>query len=377
MMVGMPGHPPGPAAHVLTDEQSRRWGEMLGNLASALPPDAVTVIIDGDDAHTARVADRLAATLQAAGRPSARLTEVPPLADGWRVDRTRGTVVIADGPRWREHPPTGQWDVVVWLLTPPNGPPTDRGNDADIVVDLRDPTWPVIRHITARLSHHSRWYISESRAFFATRAATWDTKYGDDLPAYTAAVTEADIRKGGVAVDVGCGTGRALPALRGAVGPSGVVLGIDLTPQMLAAAAPRARDSHAGLLLADARHLPLADASVDAVFAAGLITHLPDVVAGLAELARITRPGGRLVLFHPTGRAALAARHGRTLRPDEPLAEPVLRATCTAVGWHLTSYDDPPHRFLAVATRRQPGSPDSVSGPAALAYPEPGVRGRL
>ena len=201
-------------------------------------------------------------------------------------------------------------------------------------------------------------------AFFATRAATWDTKFGDDLPAYTVAVTEAAIREGGVAVDVGCGTGRALPALRVVVGHRGVVVGIDLTPQMLAAARPRARDNRAGLLLADARHLPLADASVDAVFAAGLITNLPDPVAGLAELARITRPGGRLVLFHPSGRAALAARHGRTLRPDEPLAEPVLRATCTAVGWDLTSYDDPPHRFLAIATRSRYGSPDSVSGRA-------------
>ncbi|MEV6814740.1 methyltransferase domain-containing protein, partial [Micromonospora sp. NPDC051296] len=92
-------------------------------------------------------------------------------------------------------------------------------------------------------------------------------------------------------------------------------------------------------------------ARVDAIFAAGLLPHLPDSDAGLRELARITRPGGRLVLFHPSGRATLAARHGRTLRPDEPLAETPLRASTSRTGWHLDTYDDPPHRFLATATR--------------------------
>ncbi len=87
------------------------------------------------------------------------------------------------------------------------------------------------------------------------------------------------------------------------------------------------------------------------MFAAGLLMHLPDPHAGLAELARITKPGGRLVLFHPSGRAALAARHGRTLHPDDPLAEIPLRHATRATGWQLTRYDDPAHRFLALATR--------------------------
>lgn len=53
-------------------------------------------------------------------------------------------------------------------------------------------------------------YLPETRAFFACRAATWDAKFGDDLPAYRAAVAEAALRRGGVAIDVGCGTGEAI-----------------------------------------------------------------------------------------------------------------------------------------------------------------------
>lgn len=195
-------------------------------------------------------------------------------------------------------------------------------------------------------------YVAETQAFFACRAATWDAKFGDDLPAYRAAVQEAGLRPGGVAVDVGCGTGRALPPLREAVGPDGSVIAVDLTPEMLAAARPKSSAARATVILADARALPLADASADAIFAAGLVNHLPDPEAGLRELARVTRAGGLLVLFHPSGRAALAARHGRVLAADEPLAEPVLHRSTAASGWRLTAYDDAPERFFAVAERR-------------------------
>ena len=195
-------------------------------------------------------------------------------------------------------------------------------------------------------------YITETRAFFSCRAATWDTRFGDDLPGYAAAIAEAGIARGGVVIDVGCGTGRALPPLRDAVGPAGAVVAVDLTPEMLDVARPASQAARAALVLADARRLPFAAASADAVFAAGLVNHLPDAEAGLAELARITRPGGRLVLYHPSGRAALAARHGRTLSPTEPLSAAPLRRSTQATGWRLAAYDDAADRFFAVAVRR-------------------------
>ena len=79
------------------------------------------------------------------------------------------------------------------------------------------------------------------------------------------------------------------------------MIGLDCTADMLHEARAKGRDKTAGLVQADARRLPLPAAAAHAVFAAGLLHHLPDHAAGLAELARVTRPGGRLVLFHPTG----------------------------------------------------------------------------
>ncbi|MCY0949263.1 class I SAM-dependent methyltransferase [Streptomyces sp. H27-S2] len=188
--------------------------------------------------------------------------------------------------------------------------------------------------------------------FFGARAADWDRKFPGDGPAFATAVAEFGLRPGDRVLDAGCGTGRALPALRAAVGPAGTVLGADLTPQMLAAAQRAGRAAEGALLLADVARLPLRDGSLDGVFAAGLIAHLPDPGANLRELARVVRPGGRLALFHPIGRAALAARHGRALTPQDMRAEPNLRPLLAGSGWDMTSYADEGARFLMLAVRR-------------------------
>ncbi|MET8022863.1 class I SAM-dependent methyltransferase [Streptomyces avermitilis] len=187
--------------------------------------------------------------------------------------------------------------------------------------------------------------------FFAARAADWDSRFPDDGPAYAAAVAELGLHEGDRVLDAGCGTGRALPPLRAAVGPSGVAVGIDLTPAMLAAAvrAGRGRDGH--LLLADVAELPLGTESLDAVFAAGLIAHLPEPARNLRELARVVRAGGTLALFHPIGRAALAARQGRQITPDDLRAEANLGPLLAGSGWRMTSYVDEDARFLALAVR--------------------------
>ncbi|WP_314219367.1 class I SAM-dependent methyltransferase [Streptomyces zaehneri] len=189
------------------------------------------------------------------------------------------------------------------------------------------------------------------QGFFGARAADWDSRFPDDGPAYAAAVGELGLRAGDRVLDAGCGTGRALTPLRAAVGPSGVVVGADLTPAMLTAAVRAGRDRAGRLMLTDVTALPLRSGSLDAVFAAGLVAHLPRPEENLRELARVVRPGGTLALFHPIGRAALAARQGRQLTPEDLRAEPNLRPLLAGSGWRMTSYSDEDARFLALAVR--------------------------
>lgn len=187
--------------------------------------------------------------------------------------------------------------------------------------------------------------------FFGARAAVWDSRFPDDGPAYAAAVGDLGLRAGDRVLDAGCGTGRALTPLRAAVGPTGVVVGADLTPAMLEAAVRAGRDRDGRLLLADVAALPLRSSCLDAVFGAGLIAHLPNPAENLRELARVVRPGGTLALFHPIGRAALAARQGRRITPQDLRAEHNLRPLLAGSGWRMTSYVDEDTRFLALALR--------------------------
>ncbi|MFJ9850341.1 methyltransferase domain-containing protein [Streptomyces sp. NPDC101150] len=200
--------------------------------------------------------------------------------------------------------------------------------------------------VAARAEH------TATRAFFTRRADAWEERFAYQTPVYEAAVARMRLTPGGLAVDLGCGTGRAMPALRTQVGPAGQVLGCDITPAMLTAAARHGRTRHGHLLAADCTRLPLPRASVHGIFSAGLLDHLADPYAALREWARVTAPHGVLLLFHPAGRAERAARHGRPLNPDDLLAENNLRPALETTGWHLDEYEDASGHFLARAVPR-------------------------
>lgn len=97
-----------------------------------------------------------------------------------RLAAVVGPAAMADGPG-------ASGDLVVRV----RAERADGDGDADVVLDLHDPSWPLIRHVAPGLDAPEAWYVTESRAFFGARAATWDTRFGDDLPAYAAAVAEA------------------------------------------------------------------------------------------------------------------------------------------------------------------------------------------
>lgn len=110
------------------------------------------------------------------------------------------------------------------------------------------------------------------------------------------AVALTGVRDGGSAIDVASGTGKVAASLKRRVGPSGRVLGVDLSARMI----ERARAAHRtvpGLefTVGDAMHLPAPDATFDAATIAFGMRNLPDYERGFAEMRRVVRPGGRVV----------------------------------------------------------------------------------
>jgi SAM-dependent methyltransferase len=114
-----------------------------------------------------------------------------------------------------------------------------------------------------------------------------------------AAVEMAAIRIGHRVVDVGCGTGDMARTLAAIVGPDGWVVGIDASDTMLAEA--RRRADATGLPLefraGEVTGLDISDGMFDATLCERVLQHVDDPESATAELARITRPGGRIVVI--------------------------------------------------------------------------------
>jgi demethylmenaquinone methyltransferase / 2-methoxy-6-polyprenyl-1,4-benzoquinol methylase len=116
------------------------------------------------------------------------------------------------------------------------------------------------------------------------------------------AVDLARVGTGSDALDICCGTGDLALELRRRIGPDGRVVGSDFSEPMLELA--RAKSGEQGLPVefgwADALDLPYGDSSFDAVTVGFGARNLADLDKGLAEMARVLRPGGRVVILEIT-----------------------------------------------------------------------------
>lgn len=101
---------------------------------------------------------------------------------------------------------------------------------------------------------------------------------------------------GDTVLDIGSGSGTDVLIAAGLAGPTGRVIGIDLTSAMLDKLEPGAATSRAAieLLHADAEALPLPDASVDVVTSNGVLNLVVDKRRAIAEMFRVLRRGGRV-----------------------------------------------------------------------------------
>lgn len=142
---------------------------------------------------------------------------------------------------------------------------------------------------------------------YATWAPVYDLVFAHLLaPGRRAGVALAQ-RAGGLVLDVGVGTGLELPLFD----PATSVVGIDISEPMLNRAqrrvAGRKLCNVRGLLVMDAACLAFGDASFDAALAPYVISVVPDPVRTLEELARVTRPGGDIILVNHVGAEGGAA----------------------------------------------------------------------
>jgi phosphatidylethanolamine/phosphatidyl-N-methylethanolamine N-methyltransferase len=152
--------------------------------------------------------------------------------------------------------------------------------------------------MTGELSNAS---VAKAYAQWARFAPVYDLVFG---PAFAQGRKEsiaAAERVGGRILDLGVGTGIALKEYSG----ENRVVGVDYSEPMLRKAQQRVKEHRLGhveaLAVMDGTRLGFPDGAFDAVLAQYVITTVPDPEATLDELARVTRPGGEIILVNHLG----------------------------------------------------------------------------
>ena len=153
-------------------------------------------------------------------------------------------------------------------------------------------------------------------------------------------------------LDVGSGAGQILGHLLREAAPSARLVAFDLSGQMLRRSRKRLEQKaerfgrEPGYVAGDMLRMPFADGSFDCVTAGWVLEHLADPAPGLAEMARVLRPGGRLLLLctadNVTGQWNSRTWKCRTYNPEE------LAAACAEAGlpWVRRHHLSPVHRAL-------------------------------
>lgn len=151
-----------------------------------------------------------------------------------------------------------------------------------------------------------------------------------------AAAEAADVCAGERVLDAYTGTGDLALMLADRVTPLGEVVGVDHSPEMIARARMKATARHQRCVfeVADCTALPFGDDHFDAATASGGLRSLDDPAVGVAELVRVVRPGGRVVILEITPPERLRGVHARVLRHATPLLGGALGGDRDAFG-HL------------------------------------------
>lgn len=152
-----------------------------------------------------------------------------------------------------------------------------------------------------------------------------------------------DLPPDGRVLDVGCGTGDDILALAERLDTTGVAVGVDSSRAMVATGHERARETAptapVNFSVADATRLPFRDDAFDGARTDRVLQHLQEPRRGFAELVRVTRPGGRVVVTDSDwGTLTLAA--GETDLDDRLVDSDWACAETPDIGRHLRGYAD-------------------------------------
>lgn len=148
------------------------------------------------------------------------------------------------------------------------------------------------------------------RSYFNQRAAIWDETVAErDASRLERIARRLNIKSGSALLDVGTGTGVFIPYLLKRVGKDGQIVALDIAEEMLEKARAKGFNGNIEYLQADAANIPLRGEIFDIVVCYSSFPHFQDKPGAFAEMHRVIRRGGRLLICHTKSRAAINEIH--------------------------------------------------------------------
>lgn len=192
------------------------------------------------------------------------------------------------------------------------------------------------------------------RAFFDAHAHGWEERgYPADVRGRLEVLVDCfGIEPGEKILDVGCGEGVLVPYLLDRLGPSGFVVELDISLEMLKGAA-RKSARQIQCVWAGVETLPLVDADFDRVICFASFPHFANPVKALKQIHRVLKSAGTLVIAHLLSRDEIARHHAKStvVLGDELPEEAAMRELMTQTGFCVRRLEDRPGRYLLIATK--------------------------
>ncbi|MEJ5365093.1 MAG: methyltransferase domain-containing protein [Desulfosoma sp.] len=191
--------------------------------------------------------------------------------------------------------------------------------------------------------------------FFEARAPSWEkTCYPPDVRVrLEELLPEFQVSRGETVLDVGTGPGILIPYLRRLVGPEGRILAFDLAWAMTVEASKKCASPRTAVLRADVHALPCRSGAFDRVICFAAFPHFDDPLRALAEMARVLKDGGCLVIAHLLSRDELARHHAshEDVRRDVLPDQGAMARLIAEAGLSLAHLEDVPGRYFLKASK--------------------------
>ncbi len=148
------------------------------------------------------------------------------------------------------------------------------------------------------------------RAHFNRKADTWDETVAEkDTAKLERMAKRLDIEPGSTLLDVGTGTGVFIPFLLREIGKGGRIIALDFAGKMLRRARAKGFNGNIDYLCADVTNIPLGNEIFDIIVCYSSFPHFQDKSRAVAEMNRVIKSGGRLLICHTSSRASINEIH--------------------------------------------------------------------